>query len=472
MTGDAAVRRTLSAVLLMVVAAVMLGLWPAHSAAAPAGPTGRAVVYFFWGEGCPHCAAAKPVVADIGARNPGMVVRDYEVFENADNRTLFAAMAARLGFEPSGVPTIILGERHWVGFAENQTGPELEEAVKACLATGCPDAGEGLVAPLPPAPPPSAPPPSASQTPGPQPSASSAPTTDQGFLDLPVIGRVDLAGQSLVVTTALIALVDGVNPCSLWVLTVLLALALRTGSRRLTVLIGLVFITVTALVYALFIAGIFSVLTVLTIAGWVRILVALVAAGFAVVSIKDYFWFRQGLSLSIPEDKKPGIYRKMRAIARDADNVPAMIAGTAALAAGVSLVELACTAGFPVVWSNILTANGVPVATFVGLLVLYMLIYQADELVIFGAAVLTLRASKLEERHGRILKLVGGMLMLTLAAVMIIDPDVMNTLAGSLIVFGAALVATVLVLVLHRVVLPRFGVRIGTPEPDAARSRR
>jgi len=286
---------------------------------------------------------------------------------------------------------------------------------------------------------------------------------------------VDLAQQSLVVTTLLIALVDGFNPCSLWVLTILLALALRTGSRRTTLLIGLVFITVTALVYALFIAGIFSVLSVLTVAPWVRVLVALIAGAFALVNIKDYFFFRRGLSFTIPDGKKPGLYAQMRGVVADADNVPAMLLGTAALAAGVSLVELACTAGFPVVWTNILTAQQVGAGAFVALLLLYMLVYQLDELLVFGAAVVTLRAGKLQERHGRLLKLVGGMLMLTLAVVMVVDPTLMNGLGSSLVVFAAAIGATLLVLLGHRVVLPRFGVHGGTgrtPPADGPRQAR
>lgn len=463
---NAAQRRGWWAALLLLLG--LMASWVPVAVAAPAEAPGRAVVYFFWGEGCPHCAAAKPVLEDIRVRHPGTVVRAYEVFNSAENRTLFAGMTARQGFEPSGVPTILLGERHWVGWGGAATGDDLERAVVACLASGCSDAGAGLAAPLPTA---SVPAPSAPTASAPAPMASSArptasvpipttsipaPTPTPDVLDLPFLGRVDLAQQSLVVTTLLIAAVDGFNPCSLWVLTILLALALRTGSRRLTMLIGLVFITVTALVYALFIAGIFSALSVMTVSGWVRVLVALVAGAFALVNIKDYFWFRQGVSLSIPEASKPGIYRRIRSVTQHTDNVPALVAGTAALAAGVSFVELACTAGFPVVWSNLLTAQGVTAATFVGLLLLYMLVYQLDELLVFGAAVVTLRASKLQETHGRVLKLVGGMLMLTLAVVMIVDPALMNSLASSLLVFGIAFAATAAVLLVHRVLLPRL----------------
>ena len=100
--------------------------------------------------------------------------------------------------------------------------------------------------------------------------------------------------------------------------------------------------------------------------------------------------------------------------------------------------------------------------TFVLLLVLYMFIYQLDELGIFFVAAFTLRSSKLEEKHGRILKLIGGVLMLTLAVVMLVKPAIMNNIGQSLIVFGAAFVITLVILLLHRVVLPKMGIHLGT----------
>ena len=281
-------------------------------------------------------------------------------------------------------------------------------------------------------------------------------------MTLPLIGAVDLATQSLALSTALIAFVDGFNPCSLWVLSVLLALTLHTGSRKKVLIIGLVFLTVTSLVYMMFIAGLFTMFTIVSFAGWIRLLVALVALFFAAVNIKDYFWYKEGISFTIADEKKPGLYRSMRRVLNAGDSMPALIGATIVMSAGASLVEFSCTAGFPVLWTNLLVSQGVTALTFVALLALYMLIYQIDELAIFLVAVFSMRASRIEEKHGRILKLIGGMLMLTLAAVMLINPSLMNQVSTSLLVFAVAFAAALLVLLVHRVILPRFGVRIGS----------
>jgi hypothetical protein len=264
--------------------------------------------------------------------------------------------------------------------------------------------------------------------------------------------------------------VDGVNPCSIWALTMLLAITLHTGSRKKVMIIGLVFIAVTAGVYALFILGLFSVLTVLSFTGWIQAVVALVALFFAAVNIKDYFWYKEGLSFTIADDKKPGIFQKMRKVMDAGDSFWGLVGATVVLSAGVSLVEFSCTAGFPVIWVNLLTAQQVAPLTFGLLLLLYMFIYQIDELGIFLVAVITLKSTRVEEKHGRILKLGGGMLMFALALTMLINPRLMNSLTSSMIVFGSAIAATGLVLLVHRRVLPAYGINIGTEMEPAKKT--
>ena len=427
-------------------------------------------IYFFWGDGCPHCAQAKPFLAALAEKYPNVAVRAYEVWYVEENQLLFQQMAAAYGFEPTAVPTIFIGDRHWVGYAE-QLAPEIEAAVAACASTGCRDAGLGIIpgipTPVPTAPPDQAVASVAEAAPAVAAQAATAEKTDR--LSVPWLGTIDLAAQSLAVSTALIAFVDGFNPCSLWVLSMLLALTLNTGSRRKILLVGLVFLSVTALVYMAFITGLFTMFSVISFVGWIQGAVALVAIFFAVVNIKDYFWYKEGLSFTIADEQKPGIYRSLRRVLAAGDSTAGLIGATVVLAAGVSLVEFSCTAGFPVLWTNLLITQQVTTATFVALLLLYMLIYQLDELAIFLVAVVTLKAGKLEEKQGRILKLIGGMLMLTLAVVMLINPAWMNQISSSLLIFAIAFAATGLVLLIHRLLLPRLGIRLGSELAPAPR---
>ena len=420
-------------------------------AQASAAESHKVVIYLFWGDGCPHCAAAKPFLNELTQRYAGVELRAYEVWYVPENQEHFKKMTAAYGFEPHGVPTIFIGNQYWEGYTD-QIGQEIEAAVKNCSESGCPDRGIGVIPGL------KAAEPEIKVANSNQLVQQSLPDT----IDLPIFGSVHLAAQSIWVSTALISFVDGVNPCSVWVLTMLLAITLHTGSRKKVLTIGLIFLTVTAAVYALFIAGLFTVFKVVNFVGWIQLVVALVALFFALVNIKDYFWYKEGISFTISDSKKPGIYQRMRKLVDASQTFWGLAGATVVLAAGVSLVEFSCTAGFPVLWTNLLVSQEVTALTFVLLLLLYLFIYQLDEMVIFFTAVYTLKSTKLEEKYGRILKLIGGMLMLMLAVVMLVKPALMNNLGSSLLIFGSALLLTLLVLLIHRTILPKFGIRIGT----------
>lgn len=406
-------------------------------------------IYLFWGDGCPHCAKAKPFLEDLAKSNPNIKYFNYEIYYNDANQEIFKKVAQGFGFEPRSVPTIFIGEKYWEGYSD-EIRDDISRTVEGYLASGSRDKVyeilNGITPPLAP---------EITITPVPE-------SLETNEIKIPLIGKVDLSQKSLFLSTLLIAFVDGVNPCSIWVLTMLLAITLHTGSRKKVLIIGLIFLTVTAAVYALFIAGLFTVLKVVNFIGWIQVVVALVALFFALVNIKDYFWYKEGLSFTIDDKHKPGIYQRMRKLMDAGDSFWGLVGGTIVMAAGVSLVEFSCTAGFPVLWTNLLSAQKVTAATFVLLLVAYMLIYQLDELVIFFTAVFTLKSNKMEEKHGRILKLIGGILMLTLAIVMLVKPSLMSDLNKSLIIFGIAFAVTLVVLLLHRVILPKFGIYLGS----------
>ncbi len=428
-------------------------------------------LYLFWGEGCPHCAAAKPYLASLLDKFPTLSLEEYEVFYDPHNNLVFNQVLQMLGLERAAVPTIVIGPYYLQGYSEDSQ-PAIEKAIQQCVTDGCMDvihdlliSGEATASGIIPSA-------IAGQTVDPSAPTSELSTTgcseigenESNVIEVPILGYVDLSSLSLGVSTALIAFVDGVNPCSIWALSMLLVITLHTGSRKKVFIIGLVFITITALIYALFIAGLFSVLKLAGLIAWMRVVVFVIAAILGVINIKDYFWFKQGVSLTIDDGKRTGILGRMRRLLDDSQTLGGLIGATILLAAGVSLVEFSCTAGLPILWTNLLNAQGVTTATFIGLLLLYLLIYQADELVIFFAAVTSLKASRVEEKHGRILKLAGGILMLTLAVVMLANPAWMNELASSLIVFAVAFGVFLLVLLVHRVILPRLGIKIGSED--------
>jgi cytochrome c biogenesis protein CcdA len=354
-------------------------------------------------------------------------LRAFEVWYDEGNRDRFARVAEAHGTDASGVPAVFVGGRFWVGDG-GANRAAIAETVSACADGGCPDVAAAALG-------------------GKQVPVPAGDDEDTGAeVDVPLVGRHDVGGDSLLWATAVIAFADGFNPCSLWVLTVLLAMVLRTGSRGRVALIGGSYLVTAAAVYGLFLAGLFGALTVVEYSWWLRGGVAAFALAFAAINVKDYFWFGRGLSLTIPDRFKPRIARGSRSLALEDRRLPAVVALTVGLAAGVSLLELPCTAGFPVVWSNLLAARGTPDGEFAVLLAVYLAVFLLDELAIFAVAATAMRIGRVEERHGRVLKLGGGVLMGVLGVVMLVDPGVLEGAAGAVAVFGVAAVITAVTL--------------------------
>jgi cytochrome c biogenesis protein CcdA len=220
--------------------------------------------------------------------------------------------------------------------------------------------------------------------------------------------------------------------------------------------IGTTFLAVTALLYGLYIAGMYGFLSYAANQTWVRLAMAVIALVFGVINLKDYFWYGRGLSLSIPAGRRPALYRRIRSVAAEGEALPIALAGTALLAVGVSVLETPCTAGYPLLWANLLTAQDIGLAGAIPLFAVYMAVFLLDELVVFGTAVVAMRASKLEERAGRLLKLIGGVVMIALALTLVFVPAAMSSIGGALAVFGAAMLVILAILATERI-LPRRG---------------
>jgi hypothetical protein len=196
------------------------------------------------------------------------------------------------------------------------------------------------------------------------------------------------------------------------------------------------FLLVTTVIYGAFVMGTYGALSVVAHVGWVRVAVAAVALAFGIVNVKDYVAFRVGPSLTISDSQKPSLYARMRRVVSEDRRLPMLIAGSAGLAAGIAILELPCTAGMPVLWSNLMSASGVDGGAAFGLLGLYLSMYLLDEIVVVGVVVVAMRATKLQESHGRTLKLISGWLMITLAGILIFQPRAMESFGGIVLVVG------------------------------------
>lgn len=221
--------------------------------------------------------------------------------------------------------------------------------------------------------------------------------------------------------TITIGLLDGFNPCAMWVLLFLLSLLVNLQDRRKMALIAGTFVLVSGLVYFAFMAAWLNVFLLIGLSRAVQIGLGGIALLIGSVNVKDFFALHRGLSLSIPESAKPGLYARTRQILQ-AEHLAGALAGVVVLAGFVNLVELLCTAGLPALYTQILTLQGLSSWEYYGYLGLYNLAYIFDDSLMVTVAVATLSRRKLQERAGRWLKLISGLVMVGLGAILLLQP--------------------------------------------------
>jgi hypothetical protein len=248
----------------------------------------------------------------------------------------------------------------------------------------------------------------------------SAPASDS--VTLPIVGDVRWRNWGLPAFTLLVGLIDGFNPCAMWVLLFLLSVLVNLQDRWKILAVAGTFVLVSGLAYLAFMAAWLNVFQLVGLLRPAQITLGLIGMGVGLIHIKDFFAFKQGLSLSIPESAKPGMYARVRRIVL-AESLTSAVLGAAVLAVLVNIVELLCTAGLPAMYTGILTMQELSPLHNYAYLLLYIAAYMFDDALMVSIVVVALGRHKLQERGGRILKLISGLVVFALGAVMLFRPD-------------------------------------------------
>jgi len=373
---------------------------------------------FFWGKGCPHCAAAKPFLEELKKKYPGLKVSAYEIYNSPENLEIMRNMAISHGTEPKGVPTFFYGDRVFEGFSEN-IAQEIEIAVSTGMKTG--KKSETVK--------------KNQKKPG-----------HSESVTIPLLGKKDAQSFSLPLFTVIIAGLDSFNPCAFFVLFTLLSLLVHAHSRKRMFLIGGVFVFFSGCIYFLFMATWLNLYIIIGNLAAVTYVAGVLALIISLINMKDYFFFKKGLSLSISEASKPKLFERMRGLLRT-ESLPSVLAGSAVLAITANSYELLCTAGFPMVYTRVLTLNALSSGMYYGYLTLYNLIYVLPLAGIVVFFIATLGSRKLTEWQGRVLKLLSGLMMFCLALVLLINPAFLqNTMFSVLLLIGITVITAVIVL--------------------------
>ena len=339
--------------------------------------------------GCPFCEAAKGYLRELERRRPGLLVRVRDVSQDPEALQELRELAHRSGIRPVGVPAFYLRGRLIVGFQSAETtGKDIESLLDQ------PRSKDDAID---------------------RPSAPSA-------VEVPLLGQLHARELGLPLFTIILGLLDGFNPCAMWVLLFLLSMLVNLHDRKKMFLIGGTFVAVSGIVYFAFMVAWFNLFLLIGVSRIMQVLLGSIAALIGVLNVKDSVVLGWGPSVGIPEAAKPGIYSQVRRVLR-AENLFGAVIAVIILAILVNTVELLCTAGLPAIFTQVLTMYSLPNWAYYAYLVLYNLAYVADDSLMLAVAVMTLSREKLQEKGARWLKLISGVAMLALGIILMLRPE-------------------------------------------------
>jgi hypothetical protein len=334
--------------------------------------------------GCPHCARARDFLAELARERPDLEIAHYDVDRDAGARERLRALSRSHGAAATAVPSFLVCDAFLVGF----DGPEGSGARLRALVAGEARAGPQAVR-------------------------------------VPLFGELDPHALGFPLFTLLLGLVDGLNPCAMWVLLFLLSILVNLRERWRIAAVAGTFVLVSGAAYLAFMAAWLEVFLWIGFSRALQVALGLVALAVGGIHLKDALALG-GPSLAIPEAAKPGIYARVRRIVQ-AENLAGALAGAFVLAVLVNGVELLCTAGLPALYTQILALQELPPWRHYAYLVLYNAAYVFDDALLVALVVATLGRRKLRPEQGRWLQLLSGGVMFALGLVLLLRPDWLAT---------------------------------------------
>lgn len=349
----------------------------------------------FWANGCPHCEKEQVFLEKLSQKYPELTIQKYEITTDPSNVALLRQRGRELGADVSGVPFTVVGNRYAVGFATEQTtGKRIEEMVQAELNVAASES-----------------------------SPQEKNTVAAQSIQVPLFGQIQIKDLSLPALTVVIAFLDGFNPCAMWTLLFLISLLLGMQDKKRMWLLGSAFIGASGLVYFLFLSAWLNAFMFVGMVPWVRAVIGLVALVAGGMYLKEYYEHQTGCKVTGNEKRKQ-VFVRLRQIVANKSLILALI-GIVLLACAVNLVELVCSAGLPAIYTQVLSLSNLPTWQYYLYLLVYVLIFMADDLFIFLTAMATLRATGLQTKYTHLSRLIGGILMVLIGLLLIFRPDLL-----------------------------------------------
>lgn len=375
-------------------------------------------LYLFYGDGCPHCAKEKEYFKELESKYDNLNIHQYEVWYDEDNQNLLSDVKDALNSTSNYVPYTVIGEKYFIGFNDD-TKLQLEKAINNCIENDCEDIvskvinGEEIKWDK------------QDATDNNQISDNKKDNNDEHIKNIPLIGKVNVKKFSLPLIAIVMGLVDGFNPCAMWVLIFLISMLVNSKNKKRMWILGLTFLCTSALIYLLFMVAWLNIAIKMNTVIWLRTIIAIVAVIAGLINLRSFYRsIKKDVGCEVVNnDKRKAIIEKIKKFTNEKSLFLAIV-GIIALAVSVNFIELACSAGLPLLFTQILALNNLSGFSYFMYILIYILFYLIDDIIVFAVAIFTFKVTGISNKYSKYSHLIGGVIMLLIGILLIFFPNI------------------------------------------------
>ncbi|MBS3991905.1 MAG: thioredoxin family protein [Erysipelothrix sp.] len=359
-------------------------------------------IYYFHSDTCYYCGLMNEYFEEL-EKDPLVTIHKYEISVDKEGQEVAKKVEDLLSTPIRSVPYVIVARQSFVGYNDGVL-EGIDEAVEYSKNNyvrdivgemlGIVDIGEG-----------------------------DGGIISNGKFKLPFIGEVDAATISLPLLAIFMGTLDGFNPCAMWVLLLLISMLVHVKERWKMWTLGIVFLATSAIMYFFFMLSWLNITLLFGSVIYLRLLIGAVAIGGGAWNLKKALTAKPDDGCEVVDVKeRKKLSKRIQAITSEKTFIFAIL-GIMGLAISVNLVELLCSAGLPIVFTQVLALNGLSPLETVGYLLLYVLFFLIDDLIVFFIAMKTFHLTGLSTKYSKFSGLIGGAIMVILGIMMIFKPE-------------------------------------------------
>ncbi len=391
-------------------------------------------IHLFYGNGCPHCAAEEEFLSDYLKDRTDVKLYKYEIWYDSHNQELLSKVQKEMGTtNKNGVPFTVIGKKTIVGYADGVTDEQIKDAINYYLNNDYRDyAGEitgkvkktevkeDTIKDE-----------SKTEDKKENKMEKADDTKDSDQTDenvtVPVLGKINAKKVSLPILAVVLGFVDGFNPCAMWILIFLITMLFNMKDRKKMWILGLTFILTSGIVYLMFMLAWLNLATFISKIAFIRLLIAVIALVVGLINVYKYIDSLkkkdEGCDVVDKKDRKK-IMEKIISITHEKKFIIALL-GIMVLAASVNIIELMCSIGIPLLFTQILAMNNLSTFSYMIYMFIYIFFFLIDDIVIFVISMVTLKVTGLSTKYTKYSHLVGGIIMLIIGLLLIIKPELL-----------------------------------------------